>query len=60
MLQPMTFFSLLFYIYLLWSNLRCDGTTGEEFVGEPEEVEQSIEWNPKSYVLLPLDDFIRH
>ena len=58
MLQPMT--SSLFYIYLLWSNLCCDGTAGEEFVGEPEEVEQSIECNPKSYVLLPLDDFIRH
>jgi len=28
-LQPMTFFPLLFCIYLFWSSLRHDGTTGE-------------------------------
>jgi len=32
--------------------------TGEEFIGGPEKAEQSIEWNPKSYGLLPLDHFI--
>ena len=31
--------------------------TGEEFIGGPEKAEQSIEWNPKSYGLLPADYF---
>ena len=38
------------------SRLRA---TGEEFIGGPEKAEQSIEWNPKSYGLPPLDHFIR-
>ena len=45
--------TLLFCIYLLWSGLRRDNTTGEVFICRPEEAKQSIEWNPKSYGLLP-------
>ena len=45
--------TLLFCIYLLWSGLRRDYTTGEVFLCGPEEAKQSIEWNPKSYGLLP-------
>jgi len=55
----MAFFPLLFCIYLLWSGLRRDGTTSEEFICRPEEAKQSIEWNPKSYGLLPPGHFIR-
>jgi len=39
--NPWPFFPILFCIYLLWSVLRRDGTTGEEFIGGPEEAEWS-------------------
>ena len=51
--------TLLFCIYLLWSGLRRDNTTGEVFICRPEEAKQSIEWNPKSYGLLRPGHFIR-
>ena len=46
---------LLHLFALVWPN----DTTGEVFICGPEKAKQSIEWNPKSYGLLPPCHFIR-